>query len=395
MNGLLFLGGSELQLPGIRAASALGFDTFVVDKDPNAPGRALSKRFFSVDAADYLGLHGLLKESGIESKISHIYCGSDFGLKTAAYLGEALGIDGITRLQAAQLLDKRLANKALADAGVRTPNVIQETRDVRVEINRVEYPVVVKPATGSGSIGVTVVNSESELRGALRLALESGAALIEEYVEGPHIDASGFLRHGNFFRGGLLRRFFTTGHVRVPTWGHQPALLSNSQESEIYGLLEEAARVLGLEETPVKADIVWTNGGPCVLEVSARFHGDVSSSFVCPIAYGVSPVEQWFAALAGREFDTSAFEPSRAQLTGWAAILAPRTGILSSITGLDRARQTPGVTDLVIRKHVGDPIASIDDNRAVVGFLFAQASTVEQLKLVFDQALASIALEMK
>jgi D-alanine-D-alanine ligase len=102
-----------------------------------------------------------------------------------AYVGA-----GVTA--SALCMDKDLFKAVMRDKGipvVDSVTVLERHRD-RVE-NPFGYPVVVKPARLGSSVGISVVRSPDELRGAIELALEHDEkVLLEEYVAGVEVECS-------------------------------------------------------------------------------------------------------------------------------------------------------------------------------------------------------------
>lgn len=74
-------------------------------------------------------------------------------------------------------LDKRASSRAVADRGVSVPALHDPAAD------SVPLPLVVKPTTGTGSEGVTIVTDRAELQGALVRAGER--PLLQDFIEGP------------------------------------------------------------------------------------------------------------------------------------------------------------------------------------------------------------------
>jgi D-alanine-D-alanine ligase len=79
------------------------------------------------------------------------------------------------------------------------------------------FPLVVKPAAEGSSIGVRIVDSETELQSALAEAFRYGRrALVEEYVKGKEIQigvlAAGRLAASRFAR----KRRFTITNANTP-----------------------------------------------------------------------------------------------------------------------------------------------------------------------------------
>lgn len=97
-------------------------------------------------------------------------------------------------LASALAMDKIMTRKFLECEGILVPGGIAVCRpfDMVALAEQVEreigYPAVVKPNRQGSTIGLSIANSESELRAAVDLAFEHDTdVLIEEFIEGPEI----------------------------------------------------------------------------------------------------------------------------------------------------------------------------------------------------------------
>jgi carbamoyl-phosphate synthase large subunit len=90
-----------------------------------------------------------------------------------------LGVRVITNSPQAVALarDKRASAAAVAEHGVAVPEVHELRNDVEFP-----FPLIVKPTSGAGSHGVSVVRQRSELDAALELA--GTTALIQDFIDG-------------------------------------------------------------------------------------------------------------------------------------------------------------------------------------------------------------------
>ena len=122
-------------------------------------------------AADvvFLALHGAMGENGqLQATLDNYgirYTGS-------GYVGSALA------------MDKDLAKRLLRDAGVRTPDwvyvdpTLPESRETI--LSKIGLPCVIKPTSCGSSVGVTIVENESELDAALDAAAPWGDRVLAE-----------------------------------------------------------------------------------------------------------------------------------------------------------------------------------------------------------------------
>ena len=117
----------------------------------------------------FLALHGAMGENGqLQATLDNYgirYTGS-------GYVGSALA------------MDKDLAKRLLRDAGVRTPDwvyvdpTLPESRETI--LSKIGLPCVIKPTSCGSSVGVTIVENESELDAALDAAAPWGDRVLAE-----------------------------------------------------------------------------------------------------------------------------------------------------------------------------------------------------------------------
>jgi biotin carboxylase len=390
---ILCIGGSELQLPGLNWAKQAGLRVLLTDASPNPPGRQLADTFAQIPGGDITTQIDFAREQSRKYQIISAYCGSDFGLRSVAMINRSLGLPGLDLQAIETSLHKARANAVLKESGLPTPDgMFLKAGQTPVVLN---YPVIVKPVEGSGSRGVSRVDCSDQLECALNEAYRvCPEILIERVVEGEHIDVSGFFAEGYFFPAGQLKRYFSELPHRYPVWGYQPPDLELAAQKNLYRLLELAARALKLDWGPVKADIILGPDGPVIIEVTPRFHGDVSTSFVCPLAYGVSPVSQWMQWLASGVFPPMDMFFRPAQKAGWAGIFPPHPGTVQSIHGVNQATTSLGIARVIMRHGPGWRIHRVGDNLAVMGFLFAVGDNSTQLYERLMAGLARISVQM-
>lgn len=378
---VMILGGNALGLHPVLAAREAGLYTLVTDRDAAAPGLRVADSAAVVDATDVPALVEIAGEHARRFDLRGIYCGSDFGLIPAARVREALDIPGVPVEAVARALGKEKAKAVWLAKGISTPRsvAVASMSDGEGAAAEVGLPAIVKPTDSSGSRGVRRVETPAELREAVREALEvSGErrALVEEFIEGTHHDVNGLFWEGRFYGCGVMDRYFTPFPHCVPVHGYEPSSLSVEWWTRLYALLERAARALGVEDGPVKGDVVVRGDSAYVYEIAPRFHGDVSSSYTSPRVRTLSPAALYMHSLAQGRVPVEQAQDRKNVVAGWAVIQLD-AGEIASLSGLDTAAATPGVVGFHLTVRAGGHVKPLEDNTAVPGFVWAVGDSRE------------------
>lgn len=120
----------------------------------------------------FIALHG---ENGENGKVQATFDLLKIKYTGTGYEGSLVG------------MNKDLTRKILKDANVNVARGITLYKDDTYESvkDKLFIPAVVKPASGGSSVGVTIVNSESELKDAISQAKSyDNVVIVEEYIKG-------------------------------------------------------------------------------------------------------------------------------------------------------------------------------------------------------------------
>jgi biotin carboxylase len=104
----------------------------------------------------------------------------------AARIREALGIDGMTVEQTVPFRDKERMKQVLDAAGIRTPHHYRAATvaGVREAVERIGYPIIVKPIAGAGSADTYRVDGASDLDAVLPRLAGVAEVSVEEFIDG-------------------------------------------------------------------------------------------------------------------------------------------------------------------------------------------------------------------
>jgi hypothetical protein len=174
-----------------RGLAEVGANVFGVG---DAPVQSLSPQLRGY-LADYLQVPGLLDEDDIVRRVTAWMKGRHIDriesqweplVIAAARLREVFGVAGMSVDTIMGFRDKQLMKERIAAAGLRVPHAARcrTAADVRAAVERIGYPVIIKPIAGAGSADTYRVNNGHELDGVLARTQHVGEVSCEEFVEG-------------------------------------------------------------------------------------------------------------------------------------------------------------------------------------------------------------------
>ena len=162
MDKIMILGASVYQVPLIRTAKRMGLYTIVASIPGNYPGFSDADKVCYINTTDKEAILKVCREEGVSGICTS---GTDVAVATIGYVNEQLGLAGVSEAAANNACDKYAMKEAFRKGGVSASEFIrvmslEEAYEAAEEIG---YPVVVKCVDSSGSRGINVVKTPSDL----------------------------------------------------------------------------------------------------------------------------------------------------------------------------------------------------------------------------------------
>ncbi len=110
----------------------------------------------------------------------------EFWMVLGARIREALGVAGMTVEQTRPFRDKEVMKQRLDAAGIRTPrhtNAHTES-EIRAAVEKIGYPLIIKPIDGAGSANTHRVESPARLEKVLPQLRGVAEVSVEEFIDG-------------------------------------------------------------------------------------------------------------------------------------------------------------------------------------------------------------------
>ncbi|GAA0919030.1 hypothetical protein GCM10009558_103720 [Virgisporangium aurantiacum] len=281
-----------------------------------------------------------------------------------AAIGAELGVPADSPELIQRVLHKPTLRAHLAGAGVDdTPyRVVGDAGGVaRFGVDH-GWPVIVKPATGTGSHGVSVVDCPADAATAIRRLrsdrrVAAREVLVERYHRGPQFSVEAFSERGEHEIVALTRKFSDPPHM-IAVGQASSAALGPDEEERIRAYVTLVLDRTGVSDGPSFTELVLTDRGPRVFETHVRLPGGGAREMILA-ATGVDLAEAWARQLVGEQVLPAVRKRLREGRRTFSAVwfAYPDTdGVLRAVRGVKRARAVPGVRELGVLVHRGDRV---------------------------------------
>jgi biotin carboxylase len=391
VKSIFLIGVGEIGLNQIRWAQDAGFFVITSNMDPDAPAFKLADVGVVLNGSDTRSLVGYALENQERYNILAVYSGNDFGVFSASCVAQSLKVPSPSVAAVSRGLSKTLMKTCWAHNGVPTPafQMVRTETEARQCAELFGMPIILKPPDSSGSQGIQVIEKMGELEPALDRAFrysKRDQMIIEKHVDGRHIDANAFFWGDRFYATGLSERYFSPIPYRVPIGGYEPAILSVDEKDMVNTVFEKATRALGINQGPVKGDFILNSEGIHVIEVSARFHGDVGTCHSTFYRTGHSHLQAYFETLFTRRVPFQLIDDiaSSTRISGWRVLDLPEGHSTNLRRIISKCSELDGVDDVFIRPRRPEVASHLHNNNDVVGFVWASGKSKQLVDAALD-----------
>lgn len=184
----IVLAGTTPHIALINKLKQRGYETILIDGNPNCPARSSADRFIEESTLDYEAVLRIATEEKVDLVIAIV---GDHINAVCCYVAEKLGLPHPYSYENALNATRKSRMKPLFDRyGITTPEYYILDREEKREI-RLDFPLVVKPSDANSSKGVFCVTNEEEFYDKIEQAFQhtkEGKVIVEKYIGGVEIE---------------------------------------------------------------------------------------------------------------------------------------------------------------------------------------------------------------
>lgn len=273
-------------------------------------------------------------------------------LEATSEVASRLGLPHISPAAAHNCRDKLSTRRLLHKAGlspVRFAHVRGRAQALR-EASAIGYPVVLKPRSLAGSVGVVIAQNADELVALYQHASDAAypgldpleGLMLEEFLEGPEISVDSVVCEQDVRLVNVARKrlgfapfFEEVGHLVSP-WRHEP------WADDVVALVVTAHHALGVDSGVTHAEVRLTPAGPRLVELNGRLGGD----FIPYLGYLATGVDLTAAAVELALGNRPSLQASR-DACAEVRFLYPSEDSLVCSLDVSAVAAVPGVVEVV------------------------------------------------
>ena len=363
---IIFLGVSDLNWRIVEIAKKVGYLTVCVNK--NKDSLSLKKADFPkvVDSNDVVSVIDFVFSIKPRLDVRLVYSGGEFFVAKEA-LSSVFELESNPMRASIAAQNKQLMRKLFVSSKVSMPKgeTVSSKKEARDASKKLRFPIILKPNNKLGGLGVCVSRGLDDFDLAYRQASQySRNIIVERFYDGTFHDVNGFFHKGKFYQAGISDKIPSGGQYKYIEGLSCPSFLSESQKNDLYRLLEESAKAIGVSVGPVKGDAILTDEGFLMMEIALRFHGPLSSLYCLPFAEGTLPFEYYLSVIEGKKYAVK--HPKGYVYIGE---IKSDLGIIKKISSVEEAKRIKGVQSILLNKSVGDRVKKVKSNYDILGYV--------------------------
>lgn len=361
---LLIMGANPETVPLITVAEEMGVKTIVTSNRPEDVAKRYAWKAADVDGLDVPGLVALARREQVDGVLVGV---ADILVPAYCKVCDALGLPCYATQNIVDVFSYKDVFKATCERyGVHgIPEYYLDEQLKREDLDRIKYPVMVKPVDSYSGIGMTVCRSEEELPAAVEKALAASHCkrfIVERYMECDDCGLYYTFKDGVCSPSCIYDRYTTSeqpGLARVCLGGTYPSKHMKDYFERMHGNALRLFRAIGIENGVLMLSAFYEDGEFYVYDTGFRLQGE-APHLLMKAVQGFDQREMLIRfALTGSEGGLDLAKDDDPYFRGkWAATLwfLLKEGTISRIEGLDEAKSDPRVVADVRRLGVGDRI---------------------------------------
>lgn len=359
---LLILGGNPETIPLVEIANDMGIQTIVSSLRPSDPAKKVAWKSYDVDGMDVPGLVALAKDEKVDGVLVGV---ADILVPAYCRVCAALGLPCYATQQIVDVFAFKDSFKATCERyGVHgIPEYYLDTDMKQEDIDKIKFPVMIKPVDNGGGVGMTVCYGPEDLKAGVEKALAASKKkrfIVEKYMQCDDMGMYYTFKDGYCSASCIYDRYTTDeqpGLSRVCLGGTYPSKHLDRYFERMHKNAVRLFHDIGIKNGVLMLSGFYEDGEFYVYDTGFRLQGEAPHLLMKAI-HGFDQRKMLIRfALTGSEGNLKLEEVDDTYLRGkWAATLwfLLKEGKIAKIEGIEEAEKDPKIVANIQRLYEGD-----------------------------------------
>ena len=260
--------------------------------------------------------------------------------------------------------------------------------------SQMEFPVIVKSPKSTGSKDVLLARGKEQLIkqiAGFRDKKPDETIIIEEYLDGDQYLVEALIINHKAHIIGILEQEITEGKRFIITGYGVLVNVPNNIKTGLEKVLQSIVSSIKLENGALHLEIRLTKNGWKLIEINPRISGGAMNNMI-EAAFGFNLVEETLKIFIG---ETPNITPKHRKYVYTQYVVINEKGILTKVTGRNKAKKLPGILDVYIKPKKGTllmPPLSMGHRYA---YVIATGTSMEEAKIRAKNAADEITFHLK
>ncbi len=386
---LLILGGNPETTPLVEIANEMGIKTIVASGRHTDPAKKAAWKASDIDGMDVPALIELARAEQVDGVLVGV---ADILVPSYCKVCEALNLPCYATQQIVDVFAFKDVFKATCERyGVHgIPEYKLDAKMKREDLDKIKYPVMVKPVDNGGGVGMTVAYNETELVEGVKKALAASYKkrfIVEKYMLCDDMGMYYTFKDGYCSASCIYDRYTTDGQPglsRVCLGGTYPSKHLDEYFEKMHPNALRLFKEIGIKNGVLMLSGFYEDGEFYVYDTGFRLQGEAPHLLMKAI-HGFDQRKMLIRfALTGSEGNVNLETDDDAKLRGkWASVLwfLLKQGKIARIEGLEDLASDKRVVANVQRLHEGDTVVPewIGNEKQVLSRMYLVCDSKKEL----------------
>lgn len=385
----LVLAGGFPQISLIQELKNNGINVILADYFENPIAKPYADMFYQISTLDIPAIY----ELAVSEKVDFIITAcTDQALLTVAYVSEKLNLPCYINYETAKkATNKSLMKEVFYDNDIPTSSFIILNDLNMTYLNKLSYPLVVKPVDCNSSKGVTKVHNNQELQSAFKNAIDlsrSKQVIVEEFVEGSEITVDVIIKNKKAI---ILSKAYTDKVSNNDNFIINRTRFPICEPSCIHSAIEDVAQKIadayGLDNSLMLIQLISDGQRISVIEFSVRTGGCIKHKLIEQVS-GVDVIKTVVDLTFNKSLDYTIQKPISKYITNLFIYCTP--GIFNELIGFKKLKENNIIYDYYLFKNPGAHIGAATNSGDRIAAITLHGNTLNELQEKYETVKNSI-----